>query len=90
MLFLMDACYGGLALKRSIIPPGSMRFLKDMLQRYTRQVLTAGKPDEPVSDSGGARAGHSIFKSYLLDGLEGAAIPTGGYSHWICLDGLCS
>jgi hypothetical protein len=55
-----------------------MRFLKDMLQRYTRQVLTAGKPDEPVSDSGGTRSDHSIFTSYLLDGLEGHAIPSGG------------
>ena len=78
MLFLMDACYGGLALTRTTIPPGSMRFLKDMLQRYARQVLTAGKPDEAVADSGGTRAGHSIFTSYLLDGMEGAAVPTGG------------
>jgi hypothetical protein len=78
MLFLMDACYGGLALTRNTIPPGSMRFLKDMLQRYTRQVLTAGKADEVVSDSGGTRHGHSIFTSYLLDGLEGDAAPGGG------------
>ncbi len=78
ILFLMDACYGGLALKRKTIPPGSMRFLKDMLQRYSRQVLTAGKADEAVSDSGGTRLGHSIFTSHLLDGLEGAAIPAGG------------
>jgi hypothetical protein len=76
MLFLMDACYGGLALTRATIPPGSMRFLKDMLQRYSRQVLAAGKADEVVSDGGGARVGHSIFTSYLLDGLEGAAATT--------------
>jgi len=73
MLFLMDACYGGLAVTRRTIPPGSMRFLKDMLQRYSRQVLTAGKADEVVSDAGGTRPNHSIFTSYLLDGLEGAA-----------------
>jgi uncharacterized caspase-like protein len=72
MLFLMDACYGGLALTRTTIPPGSMRFLKDMLQRYSRQVLTAGKADEVVSDAGGTRPGHSIFTSHLLDGLDGA------------------
>jgi hypothetical protein len=78
MLFLMDACYGGLALTRTSIPPGSMRFLKDMLQRYARQVLTAGKADEVVSDSGGTRSGHSIFTSHLLDGLDGAAAPAGG------------
>jgi hypothetical protein len=73
MLFLMDACYGGLALTRKTIPPGSMRFLKDMLQRYSRQVLTAGKADEVVSDAGGTRPNHSIFTSHLLDGLDGAA-----------------
>jgi Caspase domain len=73
ILFLMDACYGGLALTRKTIPPGSMRFLKDMLQRYSRQVLTAGKADEVVSDGGGTRPGHSIFTSHLLDGMDGAA-----------------
>jgi hypothetical protein len=72
MLFLMDACYGGLALTRTTIPPGSMRFLKDMLQRYSRQVLTAGKADEVVADAGGTRAGHSIFTSHVLDALDGA------------------
>jgi hypothetical protein len=77
ILFLMDACYGGLALTRTIRQPGSMRFLKDMLQRYARQVLTAGKGDEVVSDSGGTRRGHSIFTSHLLDGMEGAAAPGG-------------
>jgi len=73
MLFLMDACYGGLALSRKPLPSGSMRFLKDMMMRYSRQVLTAGKADEPVSDEGGRRRGHSIFTSNLLDALEGAA-----------------
>jgi uncharacterized caspase-like protein len=71
IFFLMDACYGGLALSRKSIPPGSMRFLKDMLQRYSRQVLTAGKADEMVADSGGPRPGHSIFTAHVLDALEG-------------------
>jgi Caspase domain len=78
MLFLMDACYGGLALTRTTIPPGSMRFLKDMLQRFSRQVLTAGKADEVVADAGGSRSDHSIFTSHLLDGLEGAAVGPSG------------
>ena len=72
MLFVMDACYGGLAVAR-YVPPGSMRFLKDMLKRYSRQVLTAGKSDEIVADSGGPREGHSLFTGHLLDALEGAA-----------------
>ncbi len=72
IFFLMDACYGGLALLRS--PAfGSMRFLGDMLQRYARQVLTAGKADETVADGNGVRPGHSIFTAHLLDALEGSA-----------------
>ena len=72
ILFVMDACYGGLAITRALAP-GSKRFLKNMLQRYVRQVLTAGKADETVADAGGSRPGHSIFTSYFLDALEGAA-----------------
>ena len=72
MLFIMDACYGGLAVNR-FVPPGSMRFLRDMLTRYSRQVLAAGKANQVVSDSGGPREGHSIFTGHLLDAFEGAA-----------------
>lgn len=71
VLFVTDACYGGLALTRGI-PSGSTRFLRDMLQRYARQVLTAGKADETVSDSGGPRPDHSVFTGHFLDALEGA------------------
>jgi uncharacterized caspase-like protein len=73
----MDACYGGLALMR-FTPPGSMRFMKDMLQRYSRQVLTAGKGNEVVADSGGPRPGHSIFTGHLLDALDGKAATKDG------------
>jgi len=72
VLFIMDACYGGLALTRTL-PSGSMRFLKDMLQRKSRQVLTAGKADETVSDSGGPIPEHSIFTGHFLEGLQGKA-----------------
>ncbi len=72
VLFLMDACYGGLAINRST-HPGSARFVRDMLTRYSRQVLTAGKADETVADSGGPRPDHSIFTGHLLDALEGKA-----------------
>lgn len=77
ILFVMDACYGGLAVHRGITP-GSSRFLKNMLQRYSRQVLTAGKADETVADSGGPRPGHSIFTGHLLDALEGNAADAQG------------
>jgi len=77
IFFLMDACYGGLAFLRQ--PSfGGMRFIKDMLKRRSRQVLTAGKADEPVADGQGIKPGHSIFTSYLLNGLEGAAATKDG------------
>jgi len=82
----MDACYGGLALTR-FAAPGTMRFAKDMLQRYSRQVLTAGKANEVVADSGGPRPKHSIFTGHLLDALEGASASEGGI---ITANGLMS
>lgn len=70
MLFIMDACYGGLIAMRAL-SPGSKRFLRDMLGRYSRQFLTAGKADETVADSGGPKVGHSVFTGHLLEALEG-------------------
>jgi hypothetical protein len=77
VLFIMDACYGGLALTR-VLGPGSTRFLKDMMLRPARQVLTAGKADEEVSDSGGPLPGHSVFTGHLIEALQGKAASTDG------------
>jgi hypothetical protein len=77
MLFIMDACYGGLALTRSI-HSGSTRFLKDMMLRYSRQVLTAGKADEEVADSGGPLPNHSVFTGHLLEAIRGKAVTENG------------
>lgn len=41
-------------------------------------MLTAGKADETVADSGGPRSGHSIFTGHLLDALEGNAADAHG------------
>jgi len=77
MLFIMDACYGGLALVRTA-GPGTTRFLKDMLLRTSRQVLAAGKADEVVSDSGGPIPNHSVFTGHLIEAFQGkAATPDG-------------
>lgn len=77
MLFIMDACYGGLALTRSP-SAGSARFLDDMMLRYSRQVLTAGKGDEVVSDGGSPLPEHSIFTGHLINGLKGEAATANG------------
>lgn len=72
ILFIMDACYGGLAVNRDM-QAGSSRFLKDMYQRFSRQVITAGKANEVVSDSGGPLPGHSVFTGHLIEGIRGKA-----------------
>jgi Caspase domain len=77
VLFIMDACYGGLALARTFAP-GSARYLKDMLLRTSRQVLTAGKANETVSDSGGPLPNHSVFTGHLILALRGAAATSDG------------
>lgn len=77
MLFVMDACYGGLALTRSA-HPGSTRFLKDMMLRYSRQVLTAGKADEVVADAGGPLPNHSVFTGHFIEALRGKAVTDDG------------
>jgi hypothetical protein len=86
LLFIMDACYGGLALTRNL-QVGSARFLKDMMLRYSRQVLTAGKADQVVSDSGGPLPNHSVFTGHLLEGLGGKAATEAGV---ITANGLMS
>lgn len=77
VLFIMDACYGGLALVRTTVA-GSTRFLKDMMLRTSRQVLTAGKADEVVSDSGGPIPNHSVFTGHLIEALQGKAATSDG------------
>jgi len=77
ILFVMDACYGGLALVRTM-SDGSTRFLKDMLLRTSRQVLTAGKADEVVADSGGPIPNHSVFTGHLIEALQGMAATSDG------------
>jgi uncharacterized caspase-like protein len=72
ILFIMDCCYSGLALTRQL-QPGSTRFLRDMLRRFSRQVITAGKADEVVADSGGPIPNHSVFTGHLIEGLLGGA-----------------
>ncbi|HVS52518.1 MAG TPA: caspase family protein [Opitutaceae bacterium] len=77
IFFIMDACYSGLMLQRSL-STGNERFLSDMLQRFSRQALTAGKHDELVADGGGPEGRNSIFTGHLVRGLEGAAADSSG------------
>ncbi len=76
VFFVVDACFGGLAVTRSA-NLGKSRFLSDMYLRMSRQVLAAGKADETVSDGSGPIPGHSIFTGHLLQGISGAASSDG-------------
>jgi hypothetical protein len=78
ILFILDACFSGLALKRAVYPSGVRRFLSDMLSRRSRQVITAGKADQVVADGGGPQGKNSIFTGHLLEGLSGAAVYDSG------------
>lgn len=77
ILFIMDCCYSGLILTRSN-PSGGTRFVRDMLRRPARQVITAGKANEVVSDDGGPITGHSVFTGHLIEGLTGKASNSDG------------
>ncbi|MBI5746318.1 MAG: caspase family protein [Nitrospirae bacterium] len=69
VLFLVDACYGGVA-------GTQVRGLKDSTEEYItrvmkepgRQLITAGGADQQVVE--GPRWGHSVFTYYLLQGLD--------------------
>ncbi len=69
VMLIIDACYSGPNLMRGI----SDRVAEDFIARPTRQILTAGRADEMVMDGGGPGGQHSIFTSYLLEGLGGKA-----------------
>ncbi len=69
MFYLLDACYSGIAASRAIL--NASKFTEDMLKARVRQVLTAGTAKQAVTDVG--PKGHSLFTSYVLEGLNGAA-----------------
>jgi len=64
-LFVLDCCFGGLAVTRAAPP------IAAGLSNRARQVITAGNAQQAVLDAGGG--GHSVFTGALLGGLEGDA-----------------
>ncbi|MBI3760868.1 MAG: caspase family protein [Chloroflexi bacterium] len=73
VLFLLDACFSGLALTRAA-PAESVA--EDYLTHRAVQALTAGLADQTVADY--HPGGHSPFTGFLLDGLRGQARMPGG------------
>jgi uncharacterized protein YvpB len=67
IIFILDACFSGLALTRSDPPVGG-RLLADLMTRRAVQAIAAGQQDQLVAERWGP-GGHSIFTGLLLDRL---------------------
>jgi hypothetical protein len=68
ILYLVDACYGGLSLDtRGLSKEQTPEYLKKMTDKKGRQVITAGGKDEEVMEK--AEWGHSAFTKSLIEGL---------------------
>jgi hypothetical protein len=71
MLFLIDACYGGLAATTRparIVPEVlEAEFIKKLTNERARQIITAGGRGEQVVEK--AEWGHSAFTRELLEGI---------------------
>jgi len=67
MLFLVDACYGGLAAVGNYRSNRQLDIIKGLTKDRCRQIITAGKKDEPVVEN--EKWQHSAFTRVLLDGL---------------------
>lgn len=70
VLFLIDACYGGIAglRGRSAAPKVDGAYLRSITRDRGRQLITAGGADEEAHES--AEWGHSAFTHVLLKGLR--------------------
>ena len=70
ILYLVDACYGGLTAigARTIKIQPTPNYIQKITQYKSRQIITAGGRDEKVIEK--AEWGHSAFTKNLLSGLK--------------------
>ena len=69
VLFLVDACYGGVAGQRFRgIPKMTENYLREVTRERGRQLITAGGVDQLALE--GPEWGHSVFTYYVLQGLD--------------------
>jgi hypothetical protein len=75
VLFLVDACYSGIAGSekslQSLPPAGSLDEVARVSRQRARQVLTAGRGNETALELDSL--GHGAFTFWVLKGLEGSA-----------------
>lgn len=78
-LFIMDSCYGGRLGSRGnrdSLDPRMPDYLKEVVKRKARQILTAGGATQRVRDIG--PEGHSVFAGELLKALNDGLGDTNG------------
>jgi len=69
VLFLVDACYGGLAASQTrSLPPETAAYLEKITRARGRQIITAGGENEEVVEN--SLWGHSAFTYQLIEGLK--------------------
>ena len=73
-LFLIDSCYAGLIFTRAANPDdsGDPKYIQNLNQRNSREVLAASGQDQETPDSG-ADGRDSYFVNALLEALAGQA-----------------
>ena len=73
MLYLVDACYGGIAAvgSRGLEPAKTSDFINKVAKFQSRQVITAGGSGEQVIEK--SEWGHSAFTLNLIRGLKDGA-----------------
>ncbi len=69
VLFLVDACYGGLsAVASRALPKETELYLEQVTSAEAIQIITAGTKDQQVVES--SNWGHSAFAKAILDGFK--------------------
>jgi len=78
MLFLVDACYGGLAAvgSRGLEPAKTPNYIEKITNIKSRQIITAGGKDEKVFEK--SEWGHSAYTKNLLSALEDGLADSNG------------
>ncbi len=77
VLFLVDACYGGLsAVASRSLPKETELYLQKVTSAEATEIITAGTKDEEVVES--PTWGHSAFAKAILDGFNSKVVDRNG------------
>lgn len=74
ILFLVDACYGGLSAVTRSIPKETEAYLQKVTSAEAVQIITAGTKDEQVVESPAWK--HSAFAKAILEGFDSRLVDT--------------